>query len=406
MRIAFITHQFFPAFYTGVERLTLNLAAQLGRMGHDCVVVTSAAHSSGSDAPYAWSRVWVRPLELAPVDVTRPWLQDAEAEIQVSEVLSEEQVELVHVMHPLRLPCVFGVAERRGLPVVAHVADFFYICSRINMLRVDGSLCTGAHDGDACVSVCKVASGVDRLVWARSLLARAAAVVSPCRFTIDVHRSQRFSTEHWHHVPWGVDYGIHPERLPMPTDGVLRIGFIGTLLAHKGARTLVEAVRRLGARNVELRLYGGSFHEEEYERELRRLSAGDDRIRFEGSYTHDDLRSILAPLQVVAIPSLWHENLPSTGLNAVAAGIPIIASNVGGVRELIDDYDCGFAFPPGNVEALATLLEELCSNLATLGEVRRRMRYPPGLEEEAWAIEGIYSEALEVAEGYRARSAG
>lgn len=396
MRIALITHQFFPAFYTGVERLTMNLATQLGRMGHDCIVVTSADHSSGSAIPYACSRVWVRPLKLASVDVTRPWRQDVEAELRIGEILDEERVEVVHVMHPLRIPHVFGEAERRRLPVVAHLADFFYICARINMLRVDGSLCTGAQDGEACVSVCNVASGVERLAWARSLLARAAAVVSPCRFTIDVHRSQGFSTAHWYHVPWGVDYGIHPERLPMPGGEVLRIGFIGTLLAHKGARTLVEAVRRLDARNVELRLYGGSFHEEEYERELRRLSAGDERIRFEGSYTHDELPAILAPLQAVAIPSLWHENLPTTGLNAVAAGVPIIGSNVGGVRELIDDYECGFVFPPGDAEALASLLEKLCVNLAALGGVRREMRYPAGLEEEACAMERIYSEALEV----------
>ena len=60
MRIAFVTHQFFPSSSTDVERSTLNLANQLTRMGHEAIVVTPAEHSSGEASSYAYDGAWVR----------------------------------------------------------------------------------------------------------------------------------------------------------------------------------------------------------------------------------------------------------------------------------------------------------------------------------------------------------
>lgn len=233
VRIALITHQFLPQYYTGVERLTLNLATQLRKLGHDTVVLTSAQHSSGDAAAYVYKGVRVRPIATTRVDLARPWLEDRSASSDIADVLDED-VDIVHVMHPMRLPQVFDEAECRGIPVVAHIADFWYLCARINLLRANEELCTDADGGRACSTICHIPTGPRRLRWAMDILSRARAVISPSRFAIDVHASQGFDTAHWHHVPWGVDYAVHPGRLPASTSNGLRIGFIGTLLAHKG----------------------------------------------------------------------------------------------------------------------------------------------------------------------------
>ncbi len=120
----------------------------------------------------------------------------------------------------------------------------------------------------------------------------------------------------------------------------------------------------------------------------------DSRIRFAGRYDHADFASVLAPLDAVAIPSLWHENVPSSGLNAVAAGVPLIVSDVPGLGELIDDYDCGFTFAAGYAADLAGLLERLLDDGELLRRARARMTYPISVEEEAWRLEAIYEQAL------------
>jgi glycosyltransferase involved in cell wall biosynthesis len=390
MRVAFVTHQFFPTYYTGVERLTLNLAEQLRRMGHECVVITAAEHSGGDEEPYSAGGTRVRPVWAGRIDLTRPWLQDPDVGTRLGAMLDEEESELVHVMHPMRLPQVFEEAEGRGLPVVAHIADFTYLCPRINLVRVDGTLCAGPDGGHACMTHCQVRAGAERFAWARELLKGAAAVVSPCRSTIEFFEGEGFDTSEWHHIPWGVDYSVHPRRLPAPDHEGLVVGFIGTLLPHKGVHVLIKAMRLLEGRNIKLVIYGDSFHASGYERELRHLAAGDDRILFKGHYRHEDFQEILAPLDLVAIPSLWHENLPTTGLNAVAAGVPLVASEVAGLVELIDDYDCGLLFPAGDASALANLIHRLLEDRELLSKRRTRMRFPPSTEEEAWRIERIY----------------
>jgi glycosyltransferase involved in cell wall biosynthesis len=394
VRIVFVTHQFFPTYYTGVERLTLNLATQLRKMGHQCVVVTSADHANGGSDRYLYGGAIVRTVSAGEIDLARPWAQDPRAGGELGRILDEERPDIVHVMQPMRLPQAFDEAERRRIPVVAHVADFGYLCARLNLLRIDGSLCPGADGGRACVSACGIESGPERVAWGRDLLRRAAAVVSPSRFAIGVFEAEGFDTSDWWHVPWGVDYSLHPERLPAPEGDPLVLGFLGTLIYQKGPHVLVEALRLLRGRDIEVRLYGDSFHEDTYGKELRALAAGDERIRFMGRYEHEDLRDVLAPLDAVVIPSVWYENLPTTGLNAVAAGVPLIASDVGGLQELVDDYRCGRAFRTGDASALAGLLDQVIEDPRGLARLRDELAHPYGAEEEAWRMEAIYAPML------------
>jgi glycosyltransferase involved in cell wall biosynthesis len=397
VRVALVTHQFFPSFYTGIERLTLNLANQLRRMGHTAVVITSADNRNGGRPTYAVDGIEVLPVDGGQVDLGRPWLQDPSVTSALERIFAEEDVDVVHVMHPMRLPQAFDAAERRRVPVVAHLADFGYLCARLNMVRSDGTICESAEHGDACVRVCGVSSGPERVSWGQGVLSRACAVISPCRFTIRLYARNGFDTSGWHYVPWGVDYALHPARLPSPRRDELVIGFVGTLLRHKGPHVVVEALRSRPELPVELDLYGGSFHEAKYEAELRALAGGDSRIRFRGSYVHEEFHGVLAQFDAVVIPSIWHENLPTVGLSAVAAGLPLVVSDVGGLLELIDDYSCGLSFPVGEPESLGDLLEHLASERERLEHVRTAMAYPPSLEEEAWRVEHIYETAVGVA---------
>ena len=87
-------------------------------------------------------------------------------------------------------------------------------------------------------------------------------------------------------------------------------------------------------------------------------------------YDSGRMADVLAPLDLVAIPSLWYENLPTTGLNAIAAGVPLLLSDVGGLEELMLDYRCGLTFPAGEAEALAAILDPLCDDRSELDRLR------------------------------------
>lgn len=395
MRVALVAHQFFPANYTGVERLTLNLARQLQRMGHECTVFTAAEHASGTEAPYTVQGIAVQPLRVGSVNGLVPWVDPSRLAGRLRRAMLEQGPDLVHVMHPARMPMAFAVAGELRLPVVAHVADFWFCCPRVVMLRVDGERCFDAHGGRACARACGIPVGPRRLSWCQRVLAGASAVIVPCRATAEIYSRQGFDVAGWEHVPWGVDYALHPARLPPPRNPRVTVGFIGTLLPHKGSHTLVEAVQQLEPGLVDCHVWGESFDQVSYERELKAKAAGNPSIVFAGRYTHEEFRSVLEPLDAVVVPSLWHENLPTAALNAVAAGVPIIASDVPGLRELVEDYRCGWLFPPGDAAALAELLTSLCADRSRVETTREGMLYPPSLEEEAWRITRIYDSLTE-----------
>src|SRR5207302_784378 len=106
-------------------------------------------------------------------------------------------------------------------------------------------------------------------------------------------------------------------------------------------------------RPISLFLHGESFGYAGFDRHLRDLARSDERVKFAGPYDHNQLRSVLEPLDAVLIPSLWYENYPISAAIAVAAGVPVIGSDAGGVRELIDSFKCGFTFRLGDPEDLA-----------------------------------------------------
>src|SRR5436190_222092 len=92
-----------------------------------------------------------------------------------------------------------------------------------------------------------------------------------------LRRSRRPSGSTCHHIPWGTDYAIHESRFDAPPGDELVLGFMGTLLRHKGPHVVVQAMRLQPDLPIRLLLYGGSFHEEDYERELREIAGGDER---------------------------------------------------------------------------------------------------------------------------------
>jgi len=100
------------------------------------------------------------------------------------------------------------------------------------------------------------------------------------------------------------------------------------------------------------------------QKEAKRIGV-DDRLRFEGFVAHERLPALLAHADLLVLPSLYEE-LGTVPLEAMQAGLPIVASETGGVPEVIEDGVNGMLVPPGDPEALARAIDRLLAgrNLA------------------------------------------
>ncbi len=130
----------------------------------------------------------------------------------------------------------------------------------------------------------------------------------------------------------------------------LVIASVGALEMRKGHCYLLEVVARLAAEhpNIYCCLVGSGSEEANLRVQNERLGIG-DQVRLLGS--RHDINAVLANADVFALPSL-HEGLPNALLEAMAMGLPCVASEVGGVRELLAEPGMGSVVPPGSAEAL------------------------------------------------------
>lgn len=137
-----------------------------------------------------------------------------------------------------------------------------------------------------------------------------------------------------------------------------RVAFAGRLVTSKGAATLIRAARRVQAEFV---ICGDGWQLPSLRRLARRLKV-EDRVRFSGWLEPVQLARELAEASVVAVPSLWPEPFGIVGIEAFAAGRPVVATATGGIPEWLDDGVSGLLVPPGDVHGLAEALERLLAD--------------------------------------------
>jgi len=146
-----------------------------------------------------------------------------------------------------------------------------------------------------------------------------------------------------------------------PPSRTWQLGTVGLFRPRKGLETLLEAVALLRQQGLPVRWQGiGPFETPEYEHEVRSrataLDLGDGHepdgpVYFSGFCT--DVPAALAQLDLFIFPSILAEGMPMVVLEAFGAGVPVVASAVDGVTDIVDDGRTGWLVPPANPQALA-----------------------------------------------------
>jgi glycosyltransferase involved in cell wall biosynthesis len=269
------------------------------------------------------------------------------------------------------------INRRAGLPGAAVRAAG--LLSRTPLTRFSGALRQVADVRERPARIRERMEGVDRvLAYTRlteSLLARngvggKGTIVSP--YGIDAARLR----------------GAGEARRP---SDALRVGFVGTLAPHKGPDLPVRAFRAL-PRDLDatLRVYGGGEGYEDYLEGLRRLAAPDARITLAGAFAKEDLGRVLSGIDVLVVPSRWYENAPGVIFEAFAAGLPVVATDLGGMSEFVRHGENGLLFPLDAAGELAGLLRRLAEEPGLLRELRDGVPPVKTVGEYAGELERVY----------------
>lgn len=344
-----------PPDVGGVETHASELAHELVRRGLR-VAVLALDHGAADDR-IAAPRLTVRRVTPPPARSLTELVRSPAAEALVRRWVREEGVALAHIHHATGFGAgVVAALAELGLPTVVTLHDLWLLCPRGQMFDRHGVRCERPEPSRC--GPCRRATfphlappedparGADHARRGLEALGAAHRVLAPSAAVGRLFRRAGFHAREVHVVPNAVDLALaerararRSHRAPRPPGARLVAGVLGAVQPSKGAFDLARVLAATGL-DVELRVHGplADYHgDSRHLSALKRLAARDGRIRLEGPYPRARLPQVLAELDLVLVPSLWNEVFGLSAREARAAGVPVLASDVGGLAELRGD---------------------------------------------------------------------
>jgi len=420
MNIVLAVHQLPPHDVGGVGLFTVHLAEEFQRLGYAVTILAGSEERIPEPTRVevcAEAATGVPCLRLLRTSRSRLGrflgsFISRDTDALLEQELAKLRPDVLHFQHTLhfsgRLASI-GIAA--GAAVVASVHDFWPICQRIDLRRPDGTVCPGPAGGVRCAA-CLTEEQADPSRWLRrpalagarlapyllrtqviqGCFQRAHKITCPSPITAETLQRNGFDSSRIRLVDYGVP--LHPPGVAeAPRPGTpFRFGFLGTLGPHKGLLVALRAMEQNRNRPWKLMVHGGPLRDPDLRRLLEeRQEQG--ALEYLGPYSELHLPGILANLDALIIPSLWPETGPMVWMEAVSAGLPVIASRVGALASRVHHQQDGLLFPMGDPAALGAAMEQLVEQYdrfrsAALG---RRTRT---VQQAALDLIAVYEEAL------------
>jgi glycosyltransferase involved in cell wall biosynthesis len=395
MRLLMVSHGYPPWGLAGVERVTQQTARALSETGHEVTVFSRKA----TPAPPLPRLERVRDRDGVRVVMaggggnspSGPFPGHHDRLERIFEQLLLEVLPDVVILGHLfaHSPGYVQVAHRWRIPVVAELHDFYTVCERAHLERPAGELCKGPEGGRACAEHCFAEQDDAAGRWAlrthlfNLALTHADALVCPSRFVADYFGKLGIERERLQVIPNGITFDGEPasaraDRGPSSSAEPLQLASLGVATPHKGQHVVVEALRKARLRAVHYTLFGALT--QPYTQDLRKAAdeCGGVEVRTYGPYEPSSLPTLLANVDLAIVPSLVWETFSIVAREAMACGVPVIASRLGALPEAIREDENGLLFTAGASSELAELLQRLDANRSELARLRA------GIRESDW----------------------
>lgn len=374
MKICVVNYRYFVS--SGPERYLFALLPLLEARGHE-IVPFSVRYRQNEPSP--WSRYFVSPIAGDDEIMFRQhtWsvtsigraLGRAFSSREVYEAFSRElrdaRPDVAYVLKYERKlsPSIFAALRDQGVPIVVRLSDFNMVCPQQHLVR-DGAICelcvgrtTWPSVRYRCVQHSFGVSAVNALgveyARRRGLYDLVDRFVAPS----EVMRQMM------------VRGGVPPARLQLLPTFVTahparprsqrrrRICFIGRFEPIKGIEVLLDAtelLRRGGVgHDVEVVLAGDTSTPTGDAIRARLRERPISGVTLAGQVDHAAVIELLQSSLASIVPSLWYENLPNALLESVACGTPVVASDLGSLRDILSGTGAGVLFSPGDAAGLA-----------------------------------------------------
>lgn len=425
MRILYVVHDFLPRAVAGTELYTYYLSKELSKK-HDVHLLFNLSDSTET-------RLIVQeeydelPFTAININPTRfnDYTPTAKRHLVVKyfqELLSSFQPDIIHFQHILHLtPDLVKIAHVRNIPVVFTLHDFWLLCHQIKMIKKNNKLCYNINPIKC--TLCHYQNSNVRLLKADT-------------FDLSINRLKKF---YWHWIReyenfryffngrfremreifelvdlfispsdflrnMFIRHGLNPDKIVHFQNGIrkivyevshrthsnthtnrLQFGYIGGISELKGMPILIKAFENISS--ADLHIFG-KLDQKRKDKLINGVS--NPNIRFRGFVSGPAKEEALSIIDVFIVPSIWFENSPLVIQEAYMVGAPVIASNIGGMAEFVEDGITGLHFRVGDYADLRKKIQYLIDNPHKVKEMRTNLPKVKSIEENAIGMEMIY----------------
>lgn len=305
-------------------------------------------------------------------------LYSVEAKKKLDRLIAIDRPDIAHLhnfAHQIS-PSILDVFQKYDVPVVMTLHDFKIVCPSYLLLN-NGFLCEACKMQryyqcllKKCVKSSRLKSFINTLEmylhhkWLH-IYDVIDTYISPSIFLKEKCREMGFTRK----IVYLPNFIMFDDFQPSYNTGDAVIIYVGRLSCEKGIEVLIDAVRGL---RVQVHIIGTGPSEKLLKKKVARENL--DNIFFLGHKEGNDLRCELMESRVSVLPSMCYENNPRAILEAFALGTPVIGASIGGIPELVTDYQTGLTFEPGNADDLREKIRYVLEHKHDAVEMGRNAR--------------------------------
>lgn len=363
MKILLVNKFYYPN--RGADKYFLFLEQLLREKGHEVHVFAMASNKnlSSPDTKYFSPEVDLQAQSFwGKARAAKSIIYNQAAKKRFTNLLTDFQPDIIHahnIYHQLS-PSILDAARKMKIPVVMHLHDYKLICPNYKLYS-QGKYCKKCVNGNywQCTKNLCVDNSFIKSFWSSLEMTIHHKVlkiyekgvnlfIAPSKFMKNICLEAG-----WPENKFVVLENISPIK---PITGLALEDYLlyfGALEEEKGIDILIKAV---AGTNKKVKIAG----EGSYKENLMKLSRENKvDIEFLGKLEGADLHILIEQALAVVIPSRWPENMPLAAIEAMSAGKAIIASDIGGLSELIENKKNGYLFPVNDIQKLRDIIMSL-----------------------------------------------
>ena len=372
MKIALVICIFGPEeLSSGAVRIVYNLAKGLSDK-HDVFVFGGSRHFTGGLEKeklnnFTW---WKFPINRSLNPTIKENFNNPEITGYFKNFLEQTNPDIIH-FHALQGlgANLLDIAKKTKALSLIHIHDWWWFCPYLFLTKLNGELCSTKDLPNSCNCM------DNEFLIKRFRFLKEKLILADLRIFV----SNFIYNSYQHYLPDISNIVLENPVSFLPNSKVkikrnsrIRFSYFGGNSVHKGYSLLKLAVKELRG-NYQITYYGFNNVYSSFKDKLSALFKK-NKERFKPRFTHEELTGIFENTDVVIVPSLAMESYNLVVREALAAGVPVIASKSGGPEEILKDGKTGWLFPRGDHKRLAKIMQNLINCPELIDTVKKNLQ--------------------------------